>query len=267
MDNVNLEALLEETKRIVLAAGEIILDHWDKPKDIRRKGRIDLVTQTDLAVEAFCKEKLADLLPGCSFLAEESSGKAALGPPTWIIDPLDGTTNYAHGLPFVCTSVALWDGEKTVLGVVNAPILKECFTAVRGRGAFRNGKPIRVSQEDDLEAALVATGFPYAIERYLDRAVGCFGKMLSNVQGMRRAGAAALDLAYVACGRFEAFYEAALNPWDVAAGWLLVTEAGGTVTQFAPDAPYELGADRIFASNGALHGALGDLLLEGWGRD
>lgn len=267
MHDINLEALLEETKRIVLDAGEIIRDHWDKPKDIRRKGRIDLVTRTDLAVEAFCKEKLAEILPGCSFLAEESSAKAVPGPLTWIIDPLDGTTNYAHGLPFVCTSVALWDGEKPILGVINAPMLNECFTAARGRGARLNGKPIRVSEEGDPVAALVATGFPYDIERYLEQVVRCFKKILANVQGMRRVGAAALDMAYVACGRFEAFYESALNPWDVAAGWLLVTEAGGTVTQFAPDAPYVLGAENLLASNGALHGALGALLLEGGGRD
>jgi len=261
----NHEALLEKTRTVVLEAGEIIKDHWDKPKNIKKKGRIDLVTQTDVAVENFLKDELAAILPGSAFLAEESASKTKPGPLTWIIDPVDGTTNYAHGLPHMCTSVALWDGGETVLGVINAPILRECFTAVRGKGAFLNGKPIAVSPEDSLEGSLVATGFPYDVPAYLDRVLACMRNILPKAQGMRRAGAAALDMAYVACGRMEAFYEATLNPWDVAAGWLLVTEAGGKVTQYDPAVPYELGVLTMLCSNGATHEEVGRALVDGWG--
>mgnify|MGYP000864401465 CR=1 FL=1 len=265
MIDQNLEALLEKTRDVVLEAGEIVKDQWDKPKNIKKKGRIDLVTQTDVAVENFLKEKLAAILPGSAFLAEESAANVKPGPLTWIIDPVDGTTNYAHGLPHMCASVALWDEDRTVLGVVNAPILGECFTAIRGKGARLNGKPIAVSPEDSLEASLVATGFPYDVPTYLDRVLACMRAILPKAQGMRRAGAAALDMAYVSCGRLEAFYEATLNPWDVAAGWLLVTEAGGRVTQFDPDVPYALGALTMLCSNGPVHEEIGAALLSGWG--
>ena len=258
----DIAGLLPRTREAVLAAGERILADFGAPRDVRRKGRIDLVTATDLAVEAFLKTELARILPEAAFLAEETAAQTVLSGLTWIIDPLDGTTNFAHGFPFVCTSVALYDGQTPLLGCVNAPILGQCFTAAAGQGAFLNDAPIHVSTTDNLEDALVATGFPYAIRENLDEIMTDVRAMLDATQGIRRPGSAALDLAYVAAGRFDAFYELALNPWDVAAGVLLVTEAGGRVGGYRPDSPYRLGDFRILASNGVLHEALLELLGE-----
>jgi myo-inositol-1(or 4)-monophosphatase len=255
-----VDELAQRVAAVVSGAGGIIRDHWDQDKDIRKKGRIDLVTRTDTAVERFLVEELGRLLPDSRFLAEETAADTVPGPRTWIIDPIDGTTNYAHGFPFVCTSVALWDGDRVVLGVVHAPMLGETFLAEAGRGATLNGRPIRVSDTATLADALVATGFPYAIETHMTDILAELEKVLAAAQGVRRPGSAALDLAYTAAGRFDAFYEKALNPWDTAAGWLLVAEAGGRVTQYLPDAPYGLAAPTILATNGRLHQPLLDLL-------
>ncbi len=256
----DIEGLLAGTREAVAAAGERILADFGSPRDVRRKGRIDLVTATDLAVEALLKERLARVAPKAVFLAEETASHTRLEGLTWIIDPLDGTTNFAHGFPFVCTSVALYDGQTPILGCVNAPILGQAFWAARGLGAFCNGERLAVSPVDRPEDALVATGFPYAIRENLDEIMTDLRTVLAETQGIRRPGSAALDLAYVAAGRFDAFYELALNPWDVAAGVLLVTEAGGRVGGFRPDGPYRLGDFRILASNGRLHEAMLGLL-------
>ena len=258
--DLDIETLLDGTRLAVAAAGDRMREDFGSPRDVRRKGRIDLVTATDLAVEALLKERLAAVLPGAAFLAEESAATTALSGPIWIIDPLDGTTNFVHAVPFVCTSVALYDGQTPLLGCVYAPILDQFFWAGRGRGAFCNGERLGVSTTETLEAALVATGFPYAIRENLDEISADLRAVLAATQGIRRPGSAALDLAYVAAGRFDAFYELALNPWDVAAGVLLVTEAGGTVGGYRPRGPYALGDFRILASNGRLHGAMLDLL-------
>lgn len=260
MDAQALAQLLEPARQAVLTAGEIIKDHWDKPRDIRRKGRIDLVTATDLAVEKALLVSLAKLLPQATFLAEESATSLKPGRLTWIIDPLDGTTNFAHGLPFVATSVALWFDGRTVLGIVNLPLLGECFWAVEGAGAFLNGRRMAVSQVDKLEDALVATGFPYTVREHSHSLMVDLEAVLRHTQGVRRPGAAALDLAYTAAGRFDAFYEVGLKPWDTAAGWLLVTEAGGQVTQYEAAKPFTLSAPGILASNGLLHHAMARLL-------
>ncbi|MHC1789539.1 inositol monophosphatase family protein [Solidesulfovibrio sp.] len=256
----DVAGLLSRTREAVLVAGERIRADFGAPRDVRRKGRIDLVTATDLAVEDLLKEALARILPEAAFLAEETAARTALTGLTWIIDPLDGTTNFAHGFPFVCTSVALYDGQTPLLGCVNAPMLGECYTAGVGLGAFLNDAPIRVSDCRTLETALVATGFPYAIQENLDEIMADMRVVLAATQGIRRPGSAALDLASVAAGRFDAFYELALNPWDVAAGVLLVTEAGGRVGGYRPDGPYRLGDFRILASNGVLHPAMLALL-------
>lgn len=255
--------LLARVQDIVREAGRIILDGRAKSadaKNIQRKGRIDLVTDTDLAVEAFLKERLASVLPGAAFLAEESAQSYDLSGLTWVIDPVDGTTNFAHDLPFVATSVGLWQDGRIVLGVVNAPVLGECFSTLRGGGAFLNDAPMRVSTTADLESALIATGFPYTVRENLDNLVGNLRTVLHATQGVRRAGAAALDLAYTAAGRLDAFYEIELKPWDTAAGWLLVEEAGGRVTTFEPATPYSLGYRTILASNGRIHDAVAGLL-------
>lgn len=256
----DIAAVLGPMREAVAAAGERIRADFAAPAGVRHKGRIDLVTATDLAVETLLKERLAAIVPEAAFLAEETASKHAVSGLTWIIDPLDGTTNFAHGFPFVCTSVALYDGPIALAGCVNAPLLGQFFWAGRGLGAFCNDEPIHVSQTDAPLAALVATGFPYAIHENLDEIMADLRVMLAETQGIRRPGSAALDLAYVAAGRMDAFYELALNPWDVAAGILLVTEAGGMVTTYRPFGPYRLGDFRILATNGRLHDALRELL-------
>jgi myo-inositol-1(or 4)-monophosphatase len=257
---MDLQHLLCGARAAVAEAGERIRADFAAPTGVRHKGRIDLVTATDLAVETLLKDKLGKLLPEAAFLAEETAGHTRLDGPTWIIDPLDGTTNFAHGFPFVCTSVALFDGHEVVCGIVNAPLLGQCFTAGRGLGAFVNDTPLAVSGVARLEEALVATGFPYAVRENMGEIMADMETVLATTQGIRRPGSAALDLAFVAAGRFDAFYEIGLNPWDVAAGWLLVTEAGGRVTTYRPDGPYHLGDFRILASNGTLHEPMRSLL-------
>lgn len=260
--DLDIAEILVPMRAAVAAAGERIRADFADPADVRHKGRIDLVTATDLAVEAMLKERLAGILPEASFLAEETASAAGVSGLTWIIDPVDGTTNFAHGFPFVCTSVALYDGPTALAGCVNAPILGQFFWAGRGLGAYCNDKRIHVSGTAEPIEALVATGFPYAIRENLDEIMADLRRMLAETQGIRRPGSAALDLAYVACGRVDAFYEMALNPWDVAAGALLVTEAGGTIGSYRPSRPYALGDFRILASNTRLHDAMLTLLGE-----
>lgn len=290
-------ALLSQVQDIVLASGRIVRERHAKPRNVRRKGRIDLVTDTDEAVEEFLKERLKDCLPGSVFLAEESAGTAwdfledarlAAGTPRdfsffstgeavaspagagasaipgkespcWIIDPVDGTTNFAHGLCLVGTSVGLWHKGEMLLGVVNLPLAGECFTAAKGQGAFCNALPIRVSAAADLNDALVATGFPYSIEEDLEAVLSRLRRVLPRVQGVRRCGAASVDLAWLAAGRFDAFYEDRLKPWDAAAGWLLVEEAGGRLSAF-DGSPFSLARGEVLASNGLMHEAMTDLL-------
>ena len=209
-------SILRECVDIVRRSGAIIRDHWSRPRCVRHKGSIDLVTETDLAVEAFLKEKLAVLLPEASFMAEESSAADQQpGPLCWIIDPVDGTTNFVHRIPQVGTSVALWQEDRVVLGVVNVPMLDECFRAVRGQGAFCNDRPITVSEAATLADALVGTGFPYDVAARLPEVLERLAAVLPVTQGLRRIGAASVDLAYLASGRLDAFDEAGLKPWDM----------------------------------------------------
>lgn len=262
--NTDYSFLLDETLTAVRAAGEIILEHHRRPRRVRYKGRIDLVTETDLAVEDFLKRELTRICPEALFMGEESytgGGLLEAGEgPVWIVDPVDGTTNFAHRLPFVAVSAALWQGGRSALGVVNAPILGECFWALRGKGAYLNGAPLRVSGQIELEKALVATGFPYSVARDLEPLTARFRRVLQAAQGVRRCGAAAIDLAYLADGRYDAFYENGLKAWDVAAGILLVEEAGGLVSRY-DGGPFTPGDDEILASAGPkLHAAMRERL-------
>ena len=256
--------MLERVLSIVLQSGRILKEHWDQPRQVRHKGRIDLVTQSDVAVEQFLKEHLKDVVPGAQFLAEESaspelfSALQADGQAYWIIDPLDGTTNFVHGIPAVGTSVALWREGRVELGIINMPILGECFHARRGSGAWSGDVRLHVSSAVYLQESVVATGFPYDVPAYLPDILGWLGGVLPVAQGVRRMGAAAVDMAFVAAGRLDAFYEADLKPWDVAAGWLLVEEAGGRVSTLT-EQPYRFG-EVIVASNGRVHQELCALL-------
>lgn len=263
MSDFNAEKLRPDLENIVRKAGKIVVENASKPRTIRHKGRIDLVTETDLAVEEMLKESLAALLPEADFLAEETAKSTVPGDLTWIIDPLDGTTNFAHGLPFVANSVGLWHRDRVVLGVVNLPLLGELLSASRGKGTTLNGKPVSVSSAAKMEDSLLATGFPYAVEDHLDTILRHFKTLLPVAQGIRRPGAAALDLAYVACGRYDGFFESALHPWDTAAGLLLVQEAGGRVTEYAADTPYTFDSGNILATNSAIHDELSRLLCQG----
>lgn len=259
----DFSAMLGGVLEAVRASGAIIAEHNNKARNIRYKGRIDLVTETDLAVEEFLKERLSKIYPEAAFMAEESYEGCMTpdgGAPVWIIDPVDGTTNFAHKIPFVGTSVALWSGGRSVLGVVNAPLLGELFWAARGHGAFCNGEPLKVSGRTDLEKSLVATGFPYTIARDADKITGMLNRVLKAAQGVRRCGAAAIDLVYLAAGRYDVFYESGLKAWDVAAGILLIEEAGGVISRY-DGGVFAPGDDDILACAGPeLHAAMRGLL-------
>lgn len=192
-----------------------------------------IVTDSDKATETFLVNGLSDLLPGSGFLTEEETKDVLDREYTWIIDPIDGTTNFYYGLPVFSISIALQQNGETILGVVFDPNRGEAFSALKGSGARLNGRPIQCRKTNNLQEALLATGFPYFDFEYLDEYIDCLKYLLSHSRGMRRMGSAAIDLAYVAAGRFDAFFEYALSPWDVAAGALLVEEAGGVVTDFA----------------------------------
>lgn len=256
------KTMLSSVLEIVRRSGDIVRQHWDQPRQVYHKGSTDLVTATDLAVEAFLKTELGRLAPKAAFMAEESA--TSLTEPDgdcWIIDPVDGTTNFVHGIPQVGTSVAFWRDGQVQLGVINLPLLQECFYAVRGGGAWCNGRAIHVSGAVRLQDAVIATGFPYDIPTHMEFILHCLRRLLPATQGIRRIGAASVDLAYVACGRMEGFYEAALKPWDFAAGILLVEEAGGQVSNIQ-GAPLRFG-DILLADNGALHQELLRTLAEG----
>ncbi len=247
--------------RAALTAGSIIRTLYNTPHDITMKGAINLVTEADVAAEAAIIASLQEDAPGIHIIAEESSKENPEAPEgtAWIIDPLDGTTNFAHGFPFFGVSIALLQDGIPQIGVVYCPMQDELFAACRNTGAWLNGEPIRVTETEFLLEALVATGFPYNIHENLDMVLSQMRTILPKVRDIRRAGAAAVDLAYLACGRLDGFWEMDLQPWDTAAGWLLVTEAGGTVSSFSGQ-PYSPFFPEILASNQPLHHLLKDLL-------
>ena len=228
---------------------------------VTKKGDINLVTEADLASENHIIERIRSYYPKHAILAEES-GEAVIkgGDPSWkwIIDPLDGTTNYAHGYPCFCVTIALEHDGEIVLGVTFDPTRDELFAAERGRGATLNGKPIRVSPTEKLGDSLIVTGFPYDFKQKPNFARH-LTDFLFHSRGVRRDGSAAIDMAYVACGRFDGFWEEGLNPWDVAAGTLLIEEAGGGVTYY-DGSKYSIYQPPICASNGAIHSQMLDVL-------
>ena len=252
--------LLTAACRAALAAGLHIKERYDQPHDITMKGAINLVTETDLASEAIITSSLNKDAPEIPIMAEENADTHALkAERLWVVDPLDGTTNFAHGFPFFAVSIALLDHGSPVIGVIYAPLLDELFCAVKGYGAWLNDQAIAVTGTKRLIEALIGTGFPYEIEHTLPEVIRLLETMLPKVRDIRRAGAAALDLAYLSCGRLDGFYEMNLQPWDTAAGWLLVEEAGGRVTDFS-GGPYSSFIPKILASNGCLHRQLLELI-------
>src|SRR5918998_1195566 len=239
-------------------AGRVLADKFGRALQVSSKGDIDLVTEADIAAERLIVERIRSYHPRHSILSEEAGETVALAGADsrwkWVVDPLDGTTNYAHSYPVFCVSIALEHEGRVVLGVVYDPTRDELFAAERGEGATLNGRRVRVSDTDELNRALICTGFPYDVRERTDFARH-FRDFIMKAQSVRRDGAAALDLAYVAAGRFDGFYEEGLRPWDVAAGVLLVEEAGGRVTHY-DGSPFDHYRPPIAATNGLLHEAV-----------
>ena len=236
---------------LTLQVGQFIREQQDQltAGDVQTKSLNSLVSYVDVEAEKMLVEGLKKLVPDAGFLTEEETTDQEKGEKYWIIDPLDGTTNYLHGLPLYAISIALVENKQVVIGVVYEIGNDELFYAWKDGGAYLNDKPISVSKKEQLSSALLATGFPYhdfsKMPQYMQLLQDCF----QYTRGMRRFGSAATDLAYVACGRFEGFFEYGLNPWDVAAGVLLVHEAGGIVTDFTGGQDYIYGKEILAASN------------------
>ena len=232
---MDLSKILKQVLEVTADVGAFQVEHWNKvvASEIEEKTANQLVSFVDKESEKVLKQRLSNILPNSSFLGEESgSDEVEDSDFLWIVDPLDGTTNYLHGLPVFSISVALLKNGQPIIGVVECPVLNETFTAYLGGGAHLNGEPISVAKNKSLSNTLIATGFPYykfdRMEAYLE----VLADLMQSTHGLRRMGSAAIDLAYTACGRFDGFFEMNLSPWDVAAGVLLVTEAGGKVTDF-----------------------------------
>ena len=247
---------LETAIEIAVKAGEIQLDRQGSDLTVDKKGPIDIVTEVDVEIERFGRQLIAKRFPTHSVLGEEfpNQPEAANGSSSycWMFDPIDGTVNYAHGLPIYCCSLALEVDGQTELGVVFDPSRQELFVAERGGGARLNGGLLTVSTETNLGDSMLCTGFPYDVREMVDDVVGLFGSFVSSARAVRRLGSAALDLCYVAAGRFDGFWEQRLFPWDLAAGALMIEEAGGRVTGFSGEM-FDPRDGAIVASNGPLH--------------
>jgi myo-inositol-1(or 4)-monophosphatase len=247
-----MDELLDFAIHCALESGKIQRKYFEKRINIRHKGEIDLVTDVDMA----CQERIIELIkkafPDDDIISEEKKNDFNGKKNRWIVDPLDGTTNYAHGYPFFCTSVAYEEAGQITHGAVYNPIFNELFFGRKGAGAYLNGEKIQVSSVHDLKQALLSTGFPYNITTTEKNNIDHFLNFLFNAQAVRRDGSAALNLCYVACGRFDAFWELSLNSWDMAAGFLMIDEAGGTVTNLQ-GSEFSIYNNTIVTSNGILH--------------
>lgn len=284
MDHSHVPSAKDLAIRAAREAGALMREGLTRELSIGHKGAVDLVTEIDTGCEQLVVNSIRQAFPFHHIVAEEGSlhhpEEEQPSPLTWVIDPLDGTTNYAHGFPMFCISIALLEGSGTgerrqaagslqnglaaggdvssseldriLLGVVYHPLLEELFVGERGKGSTLNGAPLHVSSTSSLQQALLATGFPYNVRENPDWHLGIFRDFILESQAIRRAGSAALDMCYVACGRFDGFWEVSLHPWDTAAGCRIVLEAGGTISTFRGD-PYWIMEKSIVASNGHLH--------------
>jgi len=255
MANSVLDDYAREAGEIARAAGAILRERFGQPHEVRFKGKIDMVTEADRAAEDFIAGQLRAAFPTHDLLGEEGSrGTSAGSPFRWVIDPLDGTTNFAHGLPTFAVSIGLEEEGTPVVGVVYDPMREEFFSSRRGEGAKLNGLPLRVSKTNELIRSLLVTGFSYDMDRRA-RQAETWRDFLTRVQAIRQTGSAALNLCYIAAGRLDGYWERGISPWDVAAGALMVTEAGGAVTDMA-GGTFRSDDRQIVASNGILHGDL-----------
>ena len=256
--------MIQLAREAALEAGRYLKESIGNTRNVETKfgQETNLVTEIDKGSEEIIIGMIRKKYPDHDILAEESGSHNLKSDYRWIIDPLDGTLNFTHGVPLYSVSIAVEHAGEIIAGVVYEPNLGELFTAEKGRGAFLNDKPIRVSSVDRLIESLIVTGFPYTIRDNPDHAVQHFVNMLMHAQGIRRLGSAAVDLAYVACGRFEGFWEVSLSPWDMAAGVLLVQEAGGTFSDFR-GAASTVYTKQVLATNGLLHDKLVAILERG----
>lgn len=248
-----IEAVIQAGAMQIAGAGDL---------QVEKKGAIDLVTDIDRQVERMFRALIAERFPGHAVLAEEFEVRGDRERPSrycWVFDPVDGTTNYAHGLPIFCSAASLEIDGRAVVAAIYDPSRRELFTAERGAGAWLNGTPMRVSRATTLIDSLLVTGFPYSVHEEADELVALFGEFLKRARAVRRLGSAAIDLCYVAAGRLDGFYEVLLHPWDMSAGALLVEEAGGRVTNLA-GGQFDSRGGEVVASNGRIHGAMVDTI-------
>jgi myo-inositol-1(or 4)-monophosphatase len=254
-----LREYLQIAEKAARLSGKLLLEKFRQVRTIEKKGRIDLVTDADRESENLIRELILKKYPSHSFIAEENSQIANQSEFVWLVDPLDGTTNYAHKFPVYCISIGLLIDDRLCAGCVYNPNLDECFTALAGQGAFRNYEAIHVSKTSTLEDSLLATGFPYDIRESSKNNLKEFASFAVSARAVRRAGSAALDLAYTACSIFDGFWEFKLKPWDMAAGILLVQEAGGIVTNYRGQ-EFSLSSGEILATNGLIHNQMREIL-------
>ena len=259
MNDLAPTTLRDTAARFALEAGAILLEGYGRVHAPERKGRIDLVTEYDKRSEALLLDRIAARYPGHAVLAEESGEHATASDVRWVIDPLDGTTNFAHNYPFFGVSIGVEVAGVMAAGVVYDPVRDELFAAAFGCGATLNGRPVRVSRCPSLEDALLVTGFPYDVREHPERHLPLFQDFLLRAQGVRRDGSAALNLCYLAMGRFDGFWEGHLSAWDVAAGSLIVREAGGTITDYA-GGPFRIDGRQVCAAGAELHPQLLEVL-------
>lgn len=239
-------------EQIARKAGVLLKEKLSQKHEIYYKGEINLVTEADKMSEDLIVTAITSNYPDHGILSEESPAIVGSGKLRWIIDPLDGTTNYAHGYPVFCISIALEDDGVVILGIIYDPMRDEMFIAARGEGTYLNGKKLNTSSTADISRSLLATGFPYDIRNSKENNLNYFNTMAREAQAIRRAGAAALDIAYVAAGRFDGFWELKLMPWDMAAGMLMVEESGGIVSDILGRS-WRLSSPDVVASNGLIH--------------
>ena len=258
---MDLELLTNQVCTLCRDTGQFIQQEarMISPQDIEEKGRHNFVTYVDKVAEERLIAKLSKVIPGAGFIAEEGTYTKTSRDFNWIIDPLDGTTNFIHAVPIYSISIALNYQDETILGVVYEINLKECFYSWKDNPAFLNGQKIQVSRTDSLNDSLLATGFPYDDQGKTAKYLELFRRLILNSRGIRRLGSAAVDLAYVACGRFDGFYEYGLNAWDVAAGAFIVQQAGGRVTDFSGGDNF-LPGKQLISSNGLIHQEMLEIL-------
>jgi myo-inositol-1(or 4)-monophosphatase len=243
----------------VVRAGDLQMDFFGRDVRVDKKGTIDLVTEADIAVERMFRKMIAERFPAHHVLAEELGDDAAADRaadvPCWVFDPIDGTTNFAHGLPIFCASLALEIDGLAEVAAVYDPNRRELFTAERGGGAFLNGEPLKISSAAELVDSLLVTGFPYDVHQRVEEIIGLFGAFVAQARAVRRLGSAAIDLCYVAAGRIDGFWESDLKAWDMAGGALIVAEAGGSVTNMS-GGPFRSRGGDVLATNGRIHDAM-----------